>query len=90
MHLMTQAKNNVSALEPKRHPGVSHPIAWLLKHKIMKVMVKQEQRRQLIGRVEIDDAHLGGEVRSGKAGRGSPNEIPFVAAVQTTESGQPI
>ena len=42
MHLMTQAKNNVSALEPKRHPGVSHPIAWLLRHKIMKVMVKQE------------------------------------------------
>jgi transposase-like protein len=89
MHLMTQAKNNVSALELSRHLGVSYPTAWLLKHKIMQVMTLREQGRQLTGRVEIDDAYLGGEVQGGKAGRGSPNKIPFVAAVQTTESGQP-
>jgi transposase-like protein len=89
MHLMTQAKNNVSALELKRHLGVSYPTAWLLKHKIMQVMADREQSRQLTGRVEIDDAYLGGEVQGGKAGRGSPNKVPFVAAVQTTESGQP-
>ena len=90
MHLMTQAKNNVSALELKRHLGVSYPTAWLLKHKLMQVMVEREQWRQLTGRVEIDDAYLGGEVRGGRAGRGSPNKIPFVVAVQTTESGQAI
>ena len=90
MHLMTQAKNNVSALELKRHLGVSYPTAWLLKHKILEVMVLREQWRQLTGRVEIDDAYLGGEVQGGKAGRGSPNKIPFVAAVQTTESGQAV
>ena len=90
MHLMTQAKNNVSALELKRHLGVSYPTAWLLKHKIMQVMVEREADRQLTGRVEIDDAYLGGEVRGGKAGRGSPNKVPFVAAVQTTEAGQPV
>ena len=90
MHLMTQAKNNVSALELKRHLGVSYPTAWLLKHKIMEVMLLREESRQLTGRVEIDDAYLGGEVRGGKAGRGSPNKVPFVAAVQTTESGQPV
>ena len=90
MHLMTQAKNNVSALELKRHLGVSYPTAWLLKHKIMQVMVEREQGRQLTGRVEIDDAYLGGEVHGGKAGRGSPNKVPFVAAVQTTESGQAV
>ena len=89
MHLMTQAKNNVSALELKQHLGVSYPTAWLLKHKIMQVMTLREQDRQLTGRVEIDDAYLGGEVQGGKVGRGSPNKIPFVAAVQTTESGQP-
>lgn len=88
MHLMTQAKNNVSALELKRHLGVSYPTAWLLKHKIMQVMVDREHWRQLTGRVEIDDAYLVDEVQGGKAGRGSPNKIPFVAAVQTTESGQ--
>ncbi len=90
MHLMTQAKNNVSALELKRHLGVSYPTAWLLKHKIMQVMVDREQGRQLTGRVEIDDAYLGGEVRGAKAGRGSPNKVPFVAAVQTTASGKAV
>ncbi len=56
MHLMTQAKNNVSALELKRHLGVSYPTAWLLKQKIMQVMVDREQWRQLTGRVEIDES----------------------------------
>jgi hypothetical protein len=45
--------------------------------------------RQLTGRVEIDDSYLGGEVQGGKAACGSPKKLPFVAAVQTTESGQP-
>jgi transposase-like protein len=90
MQLMTQAKNNVSALELKRQLGVSYPTAWLVKHKLMEVMRVREEARQLTGRVEIDDAYLGGEVRGGKAGRGSPNKVPFVAAVQTSESGQPV
>ena len=90
MHLMTQAKTGVSALELKRHLDVSFPTAWLLKHKIMRVMGLREQWRRLTGRVEIDDAYLGGAVQGGKAGRGSPNKIPFVVAVQTTEAGQPV
>ena len=90
MHLLTQAKNGVSALELKRHLGVSYPTAWLLKHKLMEVMRLREQGRRLTGRVEIDDAYLGGELQGGKAGRGSPNKVAFVAAVQTTQSGQPV
>lgn len=90
MHLMTQAKNGVSALELMRHLGVSYPTAWLLKHKLMEVMRLREEGRQLTGRVEIDDAYLGGECVGGKPGRGSPNKVAFVAAVQTTESGQPV
>ena len=90
MHLMTQAKNNVSALELKRHLGVSYPTAWMVKHKIMEVMRLREESRQLTGRVEIDDAYLGGEHHGGKPGRGSPNKVSFVAAVQTTESGRPV
>lgn len=34
MRLLTQAKNNVSALELKRHLGVCYKTAWLLKHKL--------------------------------------------------------
>lgn len=47
-----------------------------------------EEGRKLTGRVEIDDSYLGGEVHGAKAGRGSPNKVPFVAAVETTEAGQ--
>ena len=90
MHLITQAKNNVSALELKRHVGVSYPTAWLMKHKIMEVMRLREDTRQLTGRVEIDDAYLGGALPGGSPGRGSENKVPFIAAVQTTNSGQPV
>jgi len=89
MHLLTQSKNNVAALELMRHLGVSYRSAWLMKHKLMEVMYLRERPRKLTGRVEIDDAYLGGERSGGKSGRGSENKVPFVAAVQTTESGQP-
>ena len=89
MHLLTQAKNNVSALELTRHLGVCYKTAWLLKHKLMEVMRLREDGRRLTGRVEIDDAYLGGERTGGKVGRGSENKVPFVAAVQTTQDGQP-
>ena len=56
MHLLTQSKNNVSALELMRQLGVCYKSAWLLKHKLMEVMRVREAPRQLNGRVEIDDA----------------------------------
>ena len=89
MHLLTQSKNNVAALELMRHLGVCYKTAWLVKHKLMEVMRVREDGRQLDGRVEIDDAYLGGERSGGKTGRGSENKVPFVAAVQTTPDGQP-
>ena len=89
MHLLTQAKNNVAALELMRHLGVCYRTAWLIKHKLLEVMRQREEDRQLTGRIEMDDAYLGGERHGGTAGRGSENKVSFVAAVQTTESGQP-
>lgn len=90
MQLLTQAKNNVSALELMRQLGVSYRSAWLVKHKIMEAMRLREDRRELDGRVEMDDAYLGGERSGGKSGRGSENKVPIVAAVQTTPSGLPV
>lgn len=87
MHLLTQTKNNVSALELKRHLGVCYKTAWLMKHKLMR---QREDSRVLDGRVEIDDAYLGGERTGGKRGRGSENKVPFIAAVQTTPDGHPL
>jgi hypothetical protein len=90
MHLLTQSKNNVSALELKRHLGVCYKTAWLLKHKVLEIMRMREDSRRLTGRVEVDDAYLGGERAGGKRGRGSENKVPFIAAVQTTNAGQPV
>ena len=89
MYLLTQSKNNVSALELTRTLGICYRSAWRLKHKIIQVMTEREDTRKLSGRVEVDDAYLGGERRGGTVGRGSENKIPFVAAVQTDSGGRP-
>ena len=90
IYLMTQSKNAVSALELKRQLGVSYKTAWLLKHKLLETMRLREEPRRLDGRVEIDDAYLGGE-RAGhmNGGRGAFNKSAFVAAVQTSDDGKP-
>ena len=38
----------------------------------------------------MDDAYLGGERAGGKAGQGSENKVPIVAAVSLNEAGHPI
>ncbi|MES1954172.1 transposase [Salinisphaera hydrothermalis] len=57
----------------------------------MTVMAERESRRQLSGRVEIDNEYLGGEraAEPGQHGRGSPNKIPFVMAVSTVDDRKP-
>jgi ISXO2-like transposase domain len=85
---MSQSKNSIAALELKRQLGVGYPTAWRIKHTLMQVMAEREAGRTLQGEVIIDDAYLGGE-RRGKAGRGSENKVPFVAAVQLSAEGHP-
>lgn len=88
IYLVTQSKNAISALSLKRQLGVSYPTAWLVKHKLMVVMADVEDDRQLDGRIELDDAVLGGE-RPGRRGVSGPNKVSFVAAVSTTDDGRP-
>ena len=91
MYLMTQHKNAISALALKRQLGISYRSAWLLKHKLMQAMGERDAHYLLQGRVEIDDAYLGGE-RAGhiNGGRKAANKTAFVAAVQTTPEGRPL
>ena len=90
MYLMTQNKNAISALALKRYLGVSYKTAWLLKHKLMQTMQERDACYRLHGRVEIDDAYLGGE-REGhiNGGRKALNKTAFIAAVQTHANGRP-
>ncbi len=89
IYFISQAKTGMSALELKRHIGVSYPTAWLLHHKIMTAMVAQERQHRLDGVVQVDDAYLGGERAGGTPGRGSENKVPFVAAVSLDTAGNP-
>jgi hypothetical protein len=83
---LSQSKGGISSIELGRRLGVRQPTAWLIKHKLMQAMATREAAKpKLAGRVEIDDAYLGGE-RSGRRGRGAAGKTPFVAAVETTPS----
>ena len=83
IHLIVTAKNGVSSVELGRRLGVKQPTAWTMKQKIMAVMARREADTPLSGRVEMDDAYLGGARPGGKRGRGAPGKTPFVAAVST-------
>ena len=90
IHEISQSKNCVSALELHRRLRVNYKTAWLMKHKIMQLMYESDQQYKLQGKVEIDDAYLGGVNKGGKRGRGSEKKKPFVAAVQCNDSGHPV
>ena len=52
-------------------------------------MARREGDKPLSGRVEMDDASLGGVRSGGKRGRGAPGKPPSVAAVSTSPRGRP-
>jgi transposase-like protein len=87
---LTQSKNGISSVELGRRLGVKQGTAWLMKHKLMRAMAAREAAKpRLAGRVEIDDAYLGGERAGGKRGRGAAGKTPIVAAVETTAERKP-
>jgi ribosomal protein L37AE/L43A len=90
MYHLTQSKQGMSSIELGRRLGVTQTTAWKIKHKLAQVMMERDATKPLSGRVEIDDAYLGGERSGGKRGRGAPGKTPFVAAVETTPEGKPV
>jgi ribosomal protein L37AE/L43A len=90
MYHMTQSKQGISSVELARRLGVTQTTAWTIQHKLAQVMMERDAGKRLHGRVELDDAYLGGERSGGKRGRGAPGKTPFVAAVETTPEGKPV
>ena len=90
VYLISQAKTGLSALALMRQLGVSYPTTWRIDHKLMTATGEREDLYRLQGAVQIEDAYLGGERSRGKAGRGSENKVPFVAAVSLTEDEHPL
>jgi transposase-like protein len=90
MYHLTQSKGGISSIELGRRLGVTQTTAWNIKHKLMQVMMERDAEKRLTGRIEMDDAYLGGERNGGKRGRGSAGKTPIVAAVETTPEGKPV
>jgi len=90
IYLISQAKTGLSSLALKRQLGVSYPTAWLIQHKLMQAMAERDTLYRLDGEIQVDDAYFGGELPGGKAGRGSENKVPFVAAVSLNPEGNPL
>ena len=88
--LLTQRKKSISALELRRQLGINYNSAWLIKHKLMQAMLERNRDRRLRGRIELDDAYLGGERHGQGCGRGTPGKQPFIIAVQTSDLGRPV
>ena len=89
MYLITQTKQGISSIELGRRLGVTQTTAWKIKTKLCEVMRVAGESELLDGRIEMDDAYLGGERSGGRGGRGSPGKKPIIVAVQTSEDGRP-
>jgi transposase-like protein len=87
---LTQSKNSISTLELARFTGLTWKTANRIRHKFLQVMLERDAGKKLAGRIEIDDAYMGGKQHGGKRGRGSENKRPFIAVVETTPCGQPV
>jgi hypothetical protein len=88
MHLITASKNDIAALELARQLDVKWDTRWLMKQKLLGVMLQRNSMYKLAGDIQVDDAYQGGK-KAGKPGRGAANKLPFVIAVATRD-GHPI
>ena len=66
LYHLTQSKQGISSLELGRRLGVTQTTAWTVKHKLKQVMMERDAKKRLIGRLEMDDAYLGGHRSGGK------------------------
>lgn len=89
-YLIGQAKTSISSLQLSRQLGVAYNMAWMLHSKILRAMSERDDSYVLQGKVQIDDAYFGGERPVDKAGRGSENKVPIVAAISLNAAGHPI
>ena len=62
-YLIGQAETGISSLALMRQLGVNYRTAWLIHNKIMEAMCEREEAYLLRGKVQIDDAYLGGTQR---------------------------
>ena len=68
LSLMLNAKKGISALQLSRDLKVNKNTAWRMNMQIRKAMTQADQRKLLMGVVEMDETYIGGKPRPGKRG----------------------
>jgi len=89
MFFVVTTKTGISDLDLMRKIGKPNTTTRRIRDKLQQVMHERELSTKLSHKVQIDDAYLGGELPGGKAGRGSENKTPFIAAIQINADGRP-
>ena len=74
MHLFSNSRHGVAAMELQRELGVTYKCAWRMAHEIRKYMADTDGERPLDGTVEVDETCVGGKRSGGKRGRGAPGK----------------
>src|SRR3972149_6715639 len=85
IYRMAQDKKGFSAMQLMKEIDVSYPTAWSMLHKVRCAMEERDKQYRLRGRIELDDAYLGGESK-GKRGRGAEGKVPILVAVEKRQT----
>lgn len=85
IYRMAQDKKGFSAMQLMKEIDVSYPTAWSILHKIRCAMEERDKQYRLKGRIELDDAYLGGESK-GKRGRGAEGKVPILVAIEKRQT----
>ena len=78
-YLVCLDKRGISAVQLCRQLGMTYKSAWYLLKRIRAAMGQRDEKHQLKGVIEFDDAYFGGPVRGKKRGRGTEKAKVFVA-----------
>ena len=80
-------KHGASALNLQRILGLgSYQAAWTMLHKLRRAMVRPS-RDKLRGRIEVDEAFVGGASHEGNPGRSSERKVLVAIAVEVGDKG---
>ena len=86
---LTQTKQGISSIGLGRRLGVTQTTAWKIKHKLKQVMLERDATKRLTGRVEIDDAYLGGGRQAESEAEGAWQDA-VRRGIETTTEGKPV
>ena len=88
-YLVCQDKRGISAVQLSSQLGTTYKTAWYMLKRIRAAMGQRDEKHQLGGIIEFDDAYFGGSTVGRKRGRGTEKAKVFVA-LSLSESGNPL